>query len=159
MPGMAGGSAGFSIKAVMRLSLSTAMTPKPEASVRGTSRQATVTSASWIQVLAQHHFIVHLVDMVAGKNDHIFRTIGLDDVDILKHRIGGAFIPLVSETRWEAGRISKLSFRSGRKKFQPCCKCRMREWALYWVATPMRRMPGIHALESAKSMMRALPPK
>ena len=32
-------------------------------------------------------------------------------------------------------------------------------WALYWVATPMRRIPELSALESAKSMMRALPPK
>jgi hypothetical protein len=35
----------------------------------------------------------------------------------------------------------------------------MRECALYWVATPMRRIPELIALESAKSMMRALPPK
>ena len=46
-----------------------------------------------------------------------------------------------SDTRCEAGRMSKLSLRSGRKKFQPRCMWRIRLWALYWVATPMRRMP------------------
>jgi len=30
---------------------------------------------------------------------------------------------------------------------------------LYWVATPIRRMPELIAFDSAKSMIRALPPK
>ena len=64
-----------------------------------------------------------------------------------------------SEMRWLAGRTSKLSFRSGRRKFQPRWRWRMRLWALYWVATPIRRMPEFRALERAKSMMRDLPPK
>jgi hypothetical protein len=64
-----------------------------------------------------------------------------------------------SGTRWLAGRISKLSLRSGRKKFQPRCRCRIRLCALYWVATPMRRMPELSALERAKSMIRLFPPK
>ncbi len=38
----------------------------------------------------------------------------------------------VSDTRWLAGRMSKLSFRSGRKKFQPRCRCRISECAWYW---------------------------
>ena len=64
-----------------------------------------------------------------------------------------------SDTRWLAGRMSKLSLRPGRRKFQPFCRCRIRLWALYWVATPMRRIPELMALESAKSMIRVLPPK
>ena len=36
---------------------------------------------------------------------------------------------------------------------------RISECALYCVATPMRRMPELIALDSAKSMIRALPPK
>src|SRR3954462_10361722 len=66
---------------------------------------------------------------------------------------------MLSETRWLAGRMSKLSLRSGRKKFQPRCRCRIRLCALYWVATQMRRMPELMALDRAKSMMRDLPPK
>ena len=65
----------------------------------------------------------------------------------------------VSEMRCEAGRMSKLSLRSGRKKFQPRCRCRIRLCALYWVATPIRRMPELMAFDSAKSMIRLLPPK
>ena len=41
-PGMAGGSAGFSMKSVMLRSSSTAITPKAVASARGTSMQPTV---------------------------------------------------------------------------------------------------------------------
>ncbi len=52
--------------------------------------------------------------------------------------------------------MSKPSFRSGRKKFQPRCRCRIRLCALYCVATPIRRMPEFNALDSAKSMMRRL---
>src|SRR6478672_5115670 len=55
--------------------------------------------------------------------------------------------------------MSKLSLRSGRKKFQPICRCRIKLWALYWVATAIRRMPEFTAFESAKSMMRDFPPK
>ena len=55
--------------------------------------------------------------------------------------------------------MSKLSFRSGRKKFQPRCRWRIRLCALYCVATAMRRMPEFSAFDSAKSMMRDLPPK
>jgi hypothetical protein len=65
----------------------------------------------------------------------------------------------VSETRWDAGRMSKLSLRSGRKKFQPCWRWRIRLCALYWVATPIRRMPELMAFDNAKSMIRLLPPK
>ncbi|CDQ08821.1 conserved protein of unknown function [Acidithiobacillus ferrivorans] len=35
----------------------------------------------------------------------------------------------------------------------------MRLWDLYWVRTPMRRMPELRQLERQKSMMRNLPPK
>ena len=66
---------------------------------------------------------------------------------------------MFSSTRWDAGRTSKLSLRSGRRKFQPRPRWRIRLWALYWVATAMRRMPEFSALDRAKSMMRVLPPK
>jgi hypothetical protein len=55
--------------------------------------------------------------------------------------------------------MSKLSLRSGRRKFQPRCRWRIRLCALYWVATPIRRMPELIALDSAKSMIRVDPPK
>ena len=64
-----------------------------------------------------------------------------------------------SATRWLAGRMSKLSLRTGCRKFQPRCRWRIRLCALYCVATAMRRMPELIAFDSAKSMMRDFPPK
>ena len=55
----------------MRSCSSTCMTPKPMASMRGTSRQPTVTSAPLLDVLRQHQLVVHLVDVVAGQDDHV----------------------------------------------------------------------------------------
>ena len=64
-----------------------------------------------------------------------------------------------SDTRWLAGRMSKLSLRSGRRKFHPRCMCRIRLWALYCVATASRRMPELIAFDSVKSTIRDLPAK
>ena len=47
-----------------------------------------------IDVLLQHQAVVHLVDMVAGQDDHVFGPVGLDDVDVLVDRVGGALVPL-----------------------------------------------------------------
>jgi hypothetical protein len=47
-----------------------------------------------IDVLLQHQFVVHLVDVIARKDHHVFGRVGLDDVDVLIDRIGSAFIPL-----------------------------------------------------------------
>ena len=69
------------------------MTPKPLASSSVASRQPTVTSASGLDVLLQHLFVVHLVDMVAGEDDHELRRVALDDVDVLIDRVGRAEIP------------------------------------------------------------------
>jgi len=44
-------------------------------------------------------------------------------------------------------------------KLQPRCRWRSSECDLYWVATPIRRIPELTQFESAKSMMRNLPPK
>src|SRR5438309_240255 len=51
------------------------------------------------------------------------------------------------------------SLASPRRKFQPRCRWRSSECDLYCVSTPMRRMPEFRQLDSAKSMMRNLPPK
>jgi len=44
-------------------------------------------------VLLQHQFVVHLVDVIARQNDHVFRRMRFDDVDVLVHRVSRAFVP------------------------------------------------------------------
>ncbi len=47
-----------------------------------------------VDVLLQHHLVVHLVDVVPGEDHHELRLIVVDDVEVLEHRVGGAFVPL-----------------------------------------------------------------
>ena len=46
-------------------------------------------------MLLQHQLIVHLVDVIARQDDHIFGAMAFDDVDVLEDGVGGAFVPLV----------------------------------------------------------------
>ena len=46
-----------------------------------------------VDVLPQHDLIIHLVDMISGQDDDVFRIVARDDVDVLIHRIGRAFVP------------------------------------------------------------------
>mmetsp|Transcript_44682 Transcript_44682/g.105121 ORF Transcript_44682/g.105121 Transcript_44682/m.105121 type:complete len:292 (+) Transcript_44682:1454-2329(+) len=64
-----------------------------------------------------------------------------------------------SLTRCCAGSRSTDSFSSLRMKLQPRWMWRSSEWLLYCVTTAMRRMPEFRQFDSAKSMMRNLPPK
>ena len=50
-----------------------------------------------LNVLRQHFAVVHFVDMVAGQQDHVLRVVAFDDVDVLVHRVGGAFVPAIPE--------------------------------------------------------------
>ena len=43
-----------------------------------------------LDVVRQHRAVVHLVDVVTGKNQHKPRIVDLDDIEILKNRVGGA---------------------------------------------------------------------
>ena len=46
-----------------------------------------------LHVFSQHLAVVHLVDMVAGEDQHIARSVGVEDVNILEYGIGGTLIP------------------------------------------------------------------
>jgi len=47
-----------------------------------------------VDMLLQHDLVVHLVDVVAGKNDDVARRVVFDDVDVLIDRVRRAFVPL-----------------------------------------------------------------
>ena len=48
-----------------------------------------------VDMLLQHRFVIHLVDVIAGQQHDEFRIVALDDVDVLEHRVGGAAIPVI----------------------------------------------------------------
>ena len=44
-------------------------------------------------MLPQHDLVIHLVHVIAGKDDDVFGVDARDDVDVLIHRIGRALVP------------------------------------------------------------------
>ncbi len=59
-----------------------------------------------------HLAVIHLVDMVTGQDQKILRMLGLDEEQILIDGIGGAFVPIFTDTLlWWNGRdvLSQLS--------------------------------------------------
>src|SRR5450759_2092683 len=93
LPGIGGGSAGFSRKDWITPWSSTCMIPKPLDSERGISRQPIVTSAL-LDMLPQHELVIHLVDVVSREQHDESCSVRLDDVDVLIDGVGRAKIPV-----------------------------------------------------------------
>ena len=51
-----------------------------------------------IGVLLKHLGVVHLVDVIAGEDEHEFGTFASDRIDVLIDGVGGALIPLLGDT-------------------------------------------------------------
>ena len=49
-----------------------------------------------VAVLLQHQLVIHLVDVVAGEDEHVLGLLGADGVDVLVDGVGGALIPVVA---------------------------------------------------------------
>jgi len=47
-------------------------------------------------VVTAEETVVHLVDVIAGEDEHVAQDgVALDQVDVLAHRVGGALVPFV----------------------------------------------------------------
>ena len=44
----------------------------------------------------QHQAVIHLVDVVAGEDQHVLGLLRPDRVNVLIHRVGGALVPLIA---------------------------------------------------------------
>ncbi len=124
----------------------------------GTSMQATSCRPRCATWSASMRAVVHLVDVVAGEHQHVLRSRAraAGRGSGTRHRRCRGTSP--RSTRCCAGSSSMNSPNRPSRKVQPRWTCRIRLCALYWVATPMRRMPEFTQFDSAKSMMRNLPP-
>ena len=49
-----------------------------------------------LDVPRQHGGVIHLVDVVAGQDQHMLGAVAHQDVEVLVHRVGGALVPDVS---------------------------------------------------------------
>ena len=92
-PGMEGRMVGFSTNSVMRASISTPMTPKPSGILQGDLDAAHRQIGALLDVIGKHRAVVHLVDVVAGQDQHMGGVVHADDVEVLEHRVRGAHIP------------------------------------------------------------------
>ena len=93
-PGMPGGSAGFSTKAVI-VSLVVDVHHAEAGGLHARHLEAADGHVgAGVDVLLQHQLVVHLVDVVAGEDHHELRLVVGDDVDVLVDRVGGALVPL-----------------------------------------------------------------
>src|ERR1700730_1007635 len=48
-----------------------------------------------IDMLLEHAAVVHFVNVIAGENENVLRTLAADGINILIHRVGGALVPLL----------------------------------------------------------------
>ena len=49
------------------------------------------------QVLVQHELVIHLVNVIAGKDDDVLGLLRADGVNILVNRVGGAQVPVFTD--------------------------------------------------------------
>ena len=50
-----------------------------------------------LEVKPEHLRVVHLVDVVGGQHDDVARRLALDRIQVLKHGVGGAEIPVLAD--------------------------------------------------------------
>jgi hypothetical protein len=62
-----------------------------------------------VDVLGDEARVVHFVDVVAGKDQHVFRRMPTQDIEVLVHRIGGAFVPIGGDALLSRQQLDELA--------------------------------------------------
>ena len=62
--------------------------------VRGNLNRADCHIRAGINMLLQHFGVIHLVNVIAGKDKHVLRTLAADGINILVHGVRRPLIPL-----------------------------------------------------------------
>ena len=70
---------------------------------------ASVTSAPESLMLAQHQVVVHLVDVVAGEDQHVLRLFAADGVDVLVDGVGRAHVPVLAHALHRRQNLDELA--------------------------------------------------
>ncbi len=61
-----------------------------------------------LDVIGDHRTVVHLVDVVAGKDEHVLGPVRQDDVDVLMHGVRCSAIPHRSQLLLRGYRLDEL---------------------------------------------------
>ena len=67
-----------------------------------------------VDVLLQHQFVVHLVDVVAGEDEDVLRLLAADGVDVLIDGVGGALVPILADALHRREDFDELAKFAGR---------------------------------------------
>ena len=108
-----------------------------------------------LAVVRQHAAVVHLVDVIAGENDHVRGLLAPDRINILVDGVGGAHVPVGPgplHRRHQLKELAQLLGHNARPAFADVPVQRLS--ALYCVRIYTRRRPELMQLESVMSMMR-----
>ena len=138
---------------------STCMTPKPVGFHARHFEAADRDVGAGVDVLAQHQLVVHLVDVVAGQDDHVFGPVALDDVDVLVDRVGGALVPLRLRNALAGRQDVEALVSLGPQEVPAALQMADQRMRLVLRGDADAADAGIERVGSAKSMMRVLPPK
>ena len=87
----------------------TSTTPKREtfSGIDGQRRQGDIRAG--IVVLLQHLAIVHLVDVVAGEDQHVLRLLGADGVNVLVDSVCRAHVPVGADALHGRKNLNELA--------------------------------------------------
>ena len=106
-----------------------------------------------LDVELQHLGVVHLINVVAGEDQHELRLVFVQKMKVLEDGIGGAGVPTVAVAL--LGRHGVEEFAQGAEKmFHPVRMCSSKDWLLYWVRRYICLSPELTTLERVMSMMR-----
>ena len=72
----------------------TSTTPNRETSSGAIGQRGQGNIGVCLLVVLEHAAVVHLVDVVAGEDDHVLGLLAADGVDVLIDRVGGAHVPV-----------------------------------------------------------------
>src|SRR5258708_5023779 len=73
--------------------------------------QSNVSSSG--EVLVQHQFVIHLVNVVAGEHQHVLGLYAADGIDVLIDGVGGAQVPVVAHALHGRQDLNELAQLSG----------------------------------------------
>ena len=150
------GCSGFSSNSVIRLS-SSVITRDLVFHRHRHNRDSHVSIVLLMEI--EHHLVIHLVNMVSGKNQHIIRIVGVDVVQILVYGVRRPRVPLAVRTlliRRKNGDAAHIAVEIQGIPI-PICVFRRSGW--YWVRTPTVSTPELMQLLKGKSIIRYFPPK
>ncbi len=62
-----------------------------------------------VVVPLQHQTVIHLVDVIAGKDEHVLGLLRADRINVLVDRVGRALIPLIADPLHRRQHFDELS--------------------------------------------------